>query len=268
MPRPTSQQIALWVIDGLDEPTWCSISQAIYRALESALNGVSSGTLLEWSEIEEQFVSIILRDHRDRLIEDGAAVHYEVDLENNLIRGQKFPHFALLRRIREMNPFKFEELCAKILGAMGAEAFATPPVNDGGVDFVGMLLRPVPIGYALPRKSSVTVIGQAKRYARGKNVCLNELRQFVGAARKYRDHMRGNNNFGVLSPVLLAYWTTSEFDESALQFAREMGIWTLEGATLCEYVLSLNLEGEVPQLSEQTDLANDNELMQTENTGA
>ena len=246
MPRPPTEVIASWVVDGLNEPQWSPIKDVLLKILRENLTEYTENQLLELAEEVEPHIAKILRDRRDESILEGAVVHYDVDLDGNYLKGTEFPHLALLTRLRTMNPFDFEHVCAKLLEKLGAKAHVTQKTNDGGVDFVGLELRPIPVEFALPLTSRLTVIGQAKRRS-NKNVSLNELRQFVGAARLHHDDLIKRDGIGVLSPTLLAYWTTSDFDSTAKIYARDIGMWTLNGQTICDYIIKLGVTSLVPE---------------------
>jgi hypothetical protein len=47
---------------------------------------------------------------------------------------------------------------------------------------------------------------------------------------------------GPLTPVVFAFWTTSDFDPNAKRFARDVGLWYMDGLTLASYVSGLGLE--------------------------
>ena len=114
---------------------------------------------------------------------------------------------------------------------------------DEGVDFtafdlsLGSLPGPAPIG------AKVVLIGQAKRYKTGNNVKERELREFVGAAikRTYKLKRMYTSQVGSLHPIVYAFWTTSDFHQSAKDFARDMGIWYLSGLALTQLAMRLGV---------------------------
>ncbi|MGB5216959.1 MAG: hypothetical protein WBN66_01550, partial [Smithella sp.] len=97
----------------------------------------------------------------------------------------------------------------------------------------------------LPRTAALTVIGQAKRYAEKNYIAETEIRKFIGGAILKLDELRKQGKVRVLSPVVFAFWTTSDLHIPAKEFSKKMGIWHLDGMSLAEYILKLKLEDEV-----------------------
>lgn len=65
--------------------------------------------------------------------------------------------------------------------------------------------------------------------------------------RKVNDHHE-RSDFGVLSPVIYAFWTTSDFNEGAREYSKAMGIWTMDGITLSTYINELGIEEDVERI--------------------
>jgi len=82
-------------------------------------------------------------------------------------------------------------------------------------------------------------IGHAKRYKEGNAISETQMREFVGAATLKRHKLLREGVVGPLSPVTFAFWTTSDFDQPARQFARELGLWYMDQITLAEYISQL-----------------------------
>ena len=141
-------------------------------------------------------------------------------------------------------------MCASVLAALGATSRTTQKVKDGGIDFLGVNLKVVPTALSVPAASRTAVIGQAKRYKAGNTISETQLREFVGAATLERHKLLKDGIIGPLSPVVFAFWTTSDFDQNAKQFARELGLWYMDGVTLAGYVAALGLEDSVMALAD------------------
>ncbi len=129
-----------------------------------------------------------------------------------------------------------------ILAALGATSQTTNKSKDGGIDFYGINLKVVPTALSVPAASKTAVIGQAKRYKEGNVISETQVREFVGAATLARHKLLKDNKIGPLSPVIFAFWTTSDFDQNAKLFARELGLWYKDGVTLARYVTELGLK--------------------------
>lgn len=76
------------------------------------------------------------------------------------------------------------------------------------------------------------------------------LREFVGASTLKRHLLRLEKRLSALTPVLLAFWTTSDFDPNARLYARNTGIWLMDGETISTYVRRRGLEPEVLALAD------------------
>ncbi|MBF0553866.1 MAG: restriction endonuclease, partial [Nitrospirae bacterium] len=164
--------------------------------------------------------------------EDGVEPRIEIDDE--YIRVLERPEIHIVDKLKQLTPEGFEKYCTKLLRKLGANEVKHTgnKKDDGGVDFIGYNL---PIGENIiiptPKNSQVVVISQAKRYA-GNLITENDIRAFIGAAMLEAYEKRGS--FGVLTPVVYSYWTTSDFNPSARKFAKTMGLWYLNGAGLAQ----------------------------------
>jgi restriction system protein len=110
------------------------------------------------------------------------------------------PYPAVLDALLNLSPTEFEVLITDLLQAIGFQATHTGRPGDGGVDATGEL--------NLANLASVTLHVQVKRYAIGRTISANdvkELRQVVSVAN------RG------------AFITTADFDDKAQSIAQEPG---------------------------------------------
>lgn len=178
---------------------------------------------------------------------DGTSPVFEIDDDPNpYIRSIGNNSKATLQKLRKISPENFEKVCALILKRLGAvDANTTPLTNDGGVDFQALQINIVPLSLTVPDGCKAAAIGQAKRYKDGLLIKETQVREFVGAAVLRRYEMQRDNSIRQFSPVLLAFWTTSDFDPNARKYARALGIWHMDGRTLSDYVRHLELEEEV-----------------------
>ncbi len=242
MGTPSSQVVAAWVKDHLDNSDWTPLDSICLEAVQKNWGGISESDAYDFVEKNLPYVADHLRDEASECKLDGIPPSFEIDDEQRpYIKQLVSPSKDILTKLRHIDPFDFEIICAKILSELGAKAFSTQKSNDGGVDFVGTQLKIVPTALAIPTSCQATVIGQAKRYKDGNIVRQTSLREFVGASSLRRHQMIKEGNVGLLAPCLFAFWTTSDFDPGAKSFAREAGLWYMEGRTLADYVECLRL---------------------------
>jgi hypothetical protein len=205
----------------------------------------SSDEIAELAEKLDKAVSNSLEGRTSEYRRDGIVPPFEVSSDDgkSYFKALVRPEQPLLANLRTMTPVGFEIFCKYVLLRMGAEGVAEGSPYDGGVDFyaVGMSLgeKTEPS----PPTARVFVIGQSKRYAVGNDIAEVHLRGFVGGAIKKADKFRGRypDRFGLLTPLLLAFWTTSDFTPSAKTFAKEIGIWYLNGTGLAQLAVRLGL---------------------------
>lgn len=241
----TSQDIARWVENHLDATEWQSLSDAITHAVAKQLPRTSIEFQSDLTEEHLEYVEEILRNKRAILIEDGGIPSYELDENDKYIRRINQRNVDIAAKLRLVDPFYFEVICKRILEKLGATAENTQKTYDGGVDFYAIKLTTYSASYPLPTSAALAVIGQAKRYAEDHEVTETEIRKFIGGALLKLDELRKEGKINVLSPIVYAFWTTSDFHIHAKEFSRKMGIWHLDGMALAEYVIKLELVNEV-----------------------
>lgn len=200
-----------------------------------------------WDYIE-QFNSDIARELYIKIEDrktDGVTLNFELNDESGdyYIKFFNTPELDLLRKLQKNSPQNFEIFCKNILEKLGGLSHVSGGPNDGGIDFIStdLLLNNLPNNST--KGSRILVVGQAKRYKDGNQVCEKELREFVGASIKRIDDLKKtrSDQFGILHPVVLAFWTTSDFNSNARDFAKSIGIWYLNGVALCQLAIQLGL---------------------------
>ena len=125
----------------------------------------------------------------------------------------------LLARIKEVNPYQFEEIVLKLFQAMGfGEAKTTKKSGDGGID--GIIHQ--------DKLGLDKIYVQAKRFTNS-SVGEPAVRDFIGA-------MSGKTSKGI-------FVTTSDFDEKAKQKAKETDhtIRLIDGEELVKMMYSYNV---------------------------
>lgn len=249
MGTPSSQAAAGWVKDDLDTTAWVPLKDILFRSTKKRLSEKPDDDIWEYVEANLHYVAECLRNIASECVSDGSISAFEIDNEQSpYVRMLPSLPTPILSRLRRIDPFDLEGICAKLLSALGAESSVTQKTNDGGVDFIAVNLKIVPRGLTIPLACHAAVIGQTKRYQEGNTISETKVREFVGAATLRRHELLRDGRLGPFTPVIFAYWTTSDFDLSAKRFAREMGLWYMDGLTLASYVSGLGLENQVASL--------------------
>lgn len=228
---------------------WVRLDEACVRALNSQLGPQAATRIFEMVSENLLYVEEHLRTELATCKEDGAPAEFEIDDEvPPYIRISEDSTRSLLLKLRRVDPFDFEKICAQILNKLGAQADVTKRSNDDGVDFYAIDFDFVPDGINTPQACRAAVIGQAKRYEEGNYVKETDVRAFVGGAMKVKNDLATSKKILPLSPTVFAFWTTSDFSPGAKEFARCLGIWYLSGRVLAKYVQELGLESYVDAL--------------------
>jgi hypothetical protein len=242
MGKPTTQIAAAWTREQISDHEWRELDDVVYAALRTHWLGQSEDDLWEFVEDQIEYIAGLLRQHLASDVLDGVAPSFEIDSEPTpYVRAVARPPSELLSKLRNIDPFVFEEVCADVLKKLGADSYVTQKTNDGGIDFLGTNLSIVPAAFSIPQNCRATVIGQAKRYKETNTIPETKLREFVGAATLRAHKLRLEGKIGPLSPVIMAFWTTSDFDQAARDFGRAIGIWYMGGVTLSTYIEKLGL---------------------------
>jgi hypothetical protein len=256
MANPSSQTIAEWVIENLTDESWVSLSDICYFVLQNKISTYSEDEINDLVESELQYVAEILRNKAATSQENGEIIVYEIDTEQNpYIRKIVETYPELLMRLHRManatareqqeNSKKFEILCSNILRKLGCEnANCIGGTDDSGVDFHGFgFLNQETL--LMPTTSKIFVIGQAKLKQKSNSVNENDIRKFIGGALRKLNEFRKNGSISVLTPIIFAFWTSSDFDIPAKEYAKNMGIWFMNGRTFVEYLKALGLDNEI-----------------------
>lgn len=251
MGAPPTHVMTGWIRDDIANTEYLRLQDVAYTVLRARLPKHSDDGI--WEIIEEKltYFAEALRSEVADCVADGMPLRFQIDDEQSpYIRA--FPaDGSLLAKIRRIDPFVVEDLCAQILIQLGATAHATERTGDGGVDFIASNLDIVPAGYGIPAVCRATVIGQTKRYKEGNVIPEKTMREFVGSGVWKRHKLRLDSGVSPLAPVILAFWTTSSFEPNAKRYVREMGIWYMDGHTLASYVAKLGLSDYVLALPDE-----------------
>jgi len=241
MSAPSTQILSVWIKDGLNNLDYILLEQVAFKVLRERLPKYSENDIWEIIEEKLDYIADTLRTDAAECRADGVPLRFEIDDEQSPYIKAFPADNALLAKLRRINPLVVEDLCAQILAKLGATANATKPTGDGGVDFIASNLDIMPSGFGIPAGCRATVIGQTKRYKESNIINEKALREFVGSGVWKRHRLRLDSGISPLAPVILAFWTTSNFEPNAKRYAREMGIWYMDGHTLASYVAKLGL---------------------------
>ncbi len=250
MSVPSTQIIALWVQEELTDTGWCPLRSIAIAALRRRWTRPEQ-VIEEFVDDHLDYVAEVLRNElADRVI-DGKIADIEVDEETPPYIRRIFPRRpTTLDKLRRIDPFEFEHVCARILQMLGADATTTQRTADGGIDFTATKLKIVHGKLPMPASCHGVVIGQAKRYKEGSAISETKLREFVGASVLKRHRMSAESAIAPLMPTLYAFWTTSDLEPNAKKYARSVGLWYMDGVTLSAYTEELGLTAYIEGLPE------------------
>jgi hypothetical protein len=207
MAIPSSQHAAVWVKSELVSTNWTALDELMFSTLRKFWPTPSEEELWDYVELNISFVAEHLRDCIAEWNVDGATHHFEID--NNdpspYLRLLAPARSEVITKLRKVDPFAFEGVCANVLGALGGVARTTRRTNGGGIDFVGLDLSGVPSIVSVPAACRTVVIGHAKRYKDGSAITETQLREFVGAAVLKKHQLAKDGSITPLAPVILRF---------------------------------------------------------------
>lgn len=235
MAAPRPHNVANWIAEGLPGSEIRSLRTAIAQVIKLHAPGISDEFVAEYAETLEPEVYVELGVVEGQNLDHGVLASFQLEGEANsaYIRPVHLQARIVLERIRGLSPIGFEDFCAKLLDGLGASSKRVGGTNDGGVDFEAVN---VPLRNDMPAlyRCRPRVIGQAKRYSPSNLVSLSEVRSFLGAALIRADEQRRGGGLSLYAPLVFAFWTTSDLNRGALDFAKQAGIWYLSGVALAQ----------------------------------
>ena len=202
--------------------------------------------LASWSpearaELAEKLLPKLLEPlnrKREELQDDGIEPNFEVtgDVDSAYVRATPSEAPGYRATLSAIEGAPFELFCSNVLKAMGATSAVVGQSHDQGVDFVG---RNLPLCTPASVGARIHIIGQAKCYKLDNNVRETEMREFIGGAIKRVSDPQDELIYRAepLAPVIYAFWTTSDFHHLARTYARQVGIWYLNGLGLAQLAL-------------------------------
>ncbi len=247
----THKKIFAYIRNSFDSPKG-KLEDLISNVLEQLIDPPPGPVLLgELIEKHEEGVKAEIRKYIEDCRSSGDFPELEFGFSSSILINKKYvireAGQEFLNWLSNLDPFKFEALCKKILELEGCDNVqVTPPSGDGGIDFFGTKKIMVP-GNDNPivfRNVELLVIGQAKRYSYP--IDIAELRSFIGSfdlikiaglktAPDCLPNVIGEGvSFRPLSPILLLFITSSEPNATAKQVARWLGIRIISGKELID----------------------------------
>lgn len=238
--------IALWVEETLKSSSYVSLYEGIFLALSAKLPEWSDEKRAEEVEKKLDDVRIALDYIAELRREQGFEPAFVVEGEPGAyyIKSQNELDREKLKSLLGISPKSFEEFCKRVLDALGGVAVTTGGVNDGGIDFVAEDLQLSGFESAALKKGRIALVGQAKRYKVDNLITLKDVREFIGAAALKADILKRekSNRYGLFSPIILAFWTTSDFTKGANEYANQTGVWMLSGIALSQLSTRLKID--------------------------
>ncbi len=245
MSAPTPYVVASWIASEIQDQAYVTLRSVIELTLRLHIGSMSEEGVADLAEELEVDVFRNLQLITDQLLRVGTESSFLLDGDpgSAYIKVQNQKAVKLLTYLKSMSPAEFEGFCAKILTRLGANARSTGKTNDGGVDFVATDI-PISNENSLALKMSYPLlVGQAKRYKENNLVSVTDLRAFLGGALIKADEIkRQEERFGLYSPTIFAFWTTSDFNMPARKFAVDSGLWCLNGLSLAQLTIKLDLD--------------------------
>jgi hypothetical protein len=184
------------------------------------------------------------------------------------LRARLRLHDQMLDILRALDPDEFEQLCGRVLREAGCEAVqVTRSSQDLGTDFFGRIA----VERAAPRTIGVEprlrvlggvyllLFGQAKRYADYNKIKLDTVKVIEGS---WKDILRRKLNgelpqhleeglekigWRAADGVTYVFVTTSSYTDPALTWASNIGMATLDGDQIAQFLLESAIGVEEPE---------------------
>ena len=242
MSSPKPQYIANLIFKEAKGDSFVDLRSIIHDVISD--HGLISSEELIWDYIDDSLEDIVNELYEKISSSKEKGIQSTIDLEKEgdtyYVKCNKPSYAPLLDALYTINPNQFECFCATIINYLGGKGRVNGGPSDGGIDFIGEDLLLPGINTRSLMSQRCTIIGQSKHYVDGHNVCLNECREFIGAAVKYRDDMP-KSQIRKFQPFIYAYWTTSDFHKDASLYLNSLGVWTLNGLQLSALAKDLKI---------------------------
>jgi len=243
---PNPYYIANLIVENGSEPEFTKLELVLQKILSDKLPTFSEEEILDYiEEYNKDIAAELFTKENDNFL-DGIESTFDIKEEDGeyYVKFLNKPISEYLKKLQKLPAEDFELFCGNVLTKLGGNSDVIGGSDDGGIDFTATDLYIQNLPKATTRGSKVLVVGQAKRFIEGNHVKEKDIRQFVGASIKKIDDLKRtkSGNFGILHPVILAFWTTSDFHVNAKKLANDIGLWYLNGIALSQLALHLKIE--------------------------
>src|SRR5271157_3125291 len=120
---PSSQISAVWVQEELIDTTWVLLREVLFSALKKKLATYSEEDLWDLVESNLTFVAEHLRNCVADWLVDGSVHRFEIDSDPSpYIRLTGAVPSEIVSKLRRIDPYAFEHVCASVLAALGAKS--------------------------------------------------------------------------------------------------------------------------------------------------
>lgn len=245
MSLPTYKVAAIWLKNDICNTEFLPLKEVLAQSLKSFLHEKSPEEILEVTETLFVRVTREMKNNVADDLSDGVQSRVVIEGDDNdaYIKISELAELSLLTQLRALTPQQFEGVCVQILNKLGATSERVELKEDRGVDFIGYDLKMGIDGGPAPESSRVFIVGQAKCYKQKNLVKESEIKQFVGAALHKTLELKKtmSGKLGGLTPIAYAFWITSDFHPDAKKYAKELGIWYLNGIGLAQLAQRIGL---------------------------
>ncbi len=243
---PIPQYIANVLVEIGDNLEFQKLNQVIFSVIKQKIPSKSDEEVWDYAEQYEGDIAkeLFIKTNDNRI--DGITLNFNIIEEDDgfYIKFLETPEILLLRRLQGDTSDNFEIFCKKILDKLGGKSSVEGGTDDGGIDFTAYDLKLHNLPFLSTKGSRIFLIGQAKRYKDGNHVKEKEVKYFIGCSVQRIEEIKKTRaeQFGIFQPIILAFWTTSDFHVDAKNAARDFGIWYLSGIALCQLAIQLGVE--------------------------
>ena len=241
------QAVANWVVEFGNNLAQENLDDVVANILKTKMPKFSEEEIWDYIESHRNTIANELFQKIDNSIDDGINLNFQISQDGSTfyINFLNKPEIALLRKLNSITSKDFEFFCKKILDKMGGNCTVDGGKDDGGIDFTCYNLQLNCLSNIPTTKGArILVLGQSKQFTTGEQITESDLRKFVGASTKKIGIIKKTKSeqIGILHPIILAYWVTSDFQKDAKIYANEIGIWYLNGIAISQLALKLGLE--------------------------
>ena len=246
MSAPKPQYIANLLVELGINPDFKKLDEVCFTLIKNQIPTLSDEEIYDYIEENKKDIANELFIKVNDAITDGVDLTFDIKEEDSDFYIQFFdkPEIFLLRKLQKNTTKYFEVFCTKILDKLGGNSLVVGGTDDGGIDFISSELKLNGLPKNSTKGSNIFVVGQAKRKGDGSHIKETDLRGFVGASVKKINELKKTRSeqYGIFQPTILAFWTTSDFHSDAKIYARDLGIWYLNGIALCQLALRLGIK--------------------------